>query len=1200
MKKHGKLLSLILAVILAVATLVSASGLEIFIIASSDEYQSYATSASYLEAIEVMQGYEDGELHLEEPILRYQAALFFARLVTGVVDANAWGTGPSATFADVPEYGPVIDMIAGMDIIRGYNKVTFGYGDRIRYQDMCAMMVRVLGYETEEMIKAYPLSYVFKIEELGLALSNVKPADYLNRGQTAQMVYDALVTEIASTTDEKVLAIEKIVEALTNADTINEEKDTYLERNFDVSSTMYFEIVATENYTLTDGEAFAEEGYISAYELIADENGILGYGDLWTIPVEGSPANGVTEAELIGKCLTLIFDDKEPTSEKLNDEDCAIVHADIVSGTEYENLGELSYVKYDDKNDRLILGSKSIKKADIERYTTIRQYNDDADNVNNVILPMTLEELVAAMEENTYFAIEYYDYNKDGNCDTLVYKPYNFGQYAKRTYSGKTYTMVGHYRDSAVYDVSDTADKTDDNKTYFVEYFLGGDKTAANVASKSYTNYRPGDTSLRVGESTGKLSLEATVVGEEIKTGDFMIYYYNPFVNKLDVVENLGTYQLGALSGLRTAAQTFTMDGSVMGVGLPGAFADENGLLVGDGAFNAVSQMGRVMVSNYEKGNNNAKYLEYDGKIVYLESYGGSEIVVGSDYAVIDIAETYDKYLDKDEDATDIPFEANAALVQRFDTVTGKFDEIKVEKLAYIGNDGAEVSLSFKSASEKHSIGVWGDKEIFNLFSANGVIYAIEDDDEDGLYELYAYGTETFNVLGAKPAFAAAEDAPNVYFNYNKSNEYVAENAAGILVDRVTTKAATISTVICQDGYATVKGVLGTYPETQNGLWLSDAAIIIESTDDQITIFDPVGYISADEENNVYGGRSDSIWNTGDNSRDEGIKFYMLLNNTVYGESTVLEDANGDVVKNDDGDVLYSHQYQNLYNLVTGSSENVTLITTDLEAPATEVINSVQGVIRYDEENNEVQLTTFAEVFVDNGDYHYGGFGWLAGKDRISFATQPKDKDGNGVITGDEQGKQLYYNKDSDLVYQVLSALNVTFIDLDEGASVDPDEYSFADAYLFYKEDESNLKSYASVELEDRTQGIDYPVGTFPMKRHIISAKDCSGTIANGKITALTAGKEGLIGSQSFFRWNGWSDYLIPAVDEDGETIWKYEGSLRVRVTYYAYIDYDEDAKSVKAVVVRTGNIIGVVGADDTIPAIKEEPTDPNYNFLHQ
>ena len=1202
MKRHGKLLLLVLAMILSTLMIVSASGLEIFIIASTEEYESYGTSARYLEVIDVMQGYGDGDLHLEEPILRYQAALFFARVVTGVTDDTAWGTGPSATYSDVPEYGPVIDMISSMDIIRGYGNGKFGYNDGIRYQDMCAMLIRVLGYETEEMAASYPLSYIFEVEKLGLALENVKPADYLNRGQTARMIYDALVTDIADTTDEKVLTLEKVVEALLGNNAVNATKETYLERNFDVSSTMQFEIVATENYKM-DGYDFAEEGYFEAELLVVDDDGYVHYSDeVWAFPIEGTPTTDVPEAALIGKCLDIVFDEKNPTSDMLADEECEVIHADIVEGVVYENLGELSHVAFDEDMEKLTLGPKTVKVSDLDYYAFIWQYSDDASKVTD---SLTVQELAEAMENNTYFSLECFDYNKDGYYDTVIYTPYSFGQYAKRTYSGKDYVMLGQYYPTAVYDTSKTAEKTDDNKTYFVEYFLGEDTTVAAVASKSYAKYTPGDTSLKVNESVSELSMTATVTGEEIRTGDFMLYSYNELTNTLDVVENLGTYQLGTVTGYKTRNQTYVLDGSEMSVGMPGNQVAENGLLVGDGAFAEVYEDVRNMVANYEKGNYNAKYLEYDGKIIYLESYGGSDNVVGSDWVIIDADETLEKYKDSlkdEEDAWDVPFEGTNALLEKLDPATGDFETIRVEKVAVLV-EGTATEYTFKNIAERYEIGSWTDNKLYNALSQNGVLYAIEDDDQDGFYEIYARGTENFNVLGAKPVYVSGSTEPTVSFSYNKSNEFIAENSVGILTQRLNTNANTVSVIIGQDGYTVVKGALGTDSVTPNGLWLSESAMILEATDDQLTIFDPVGYIDvAAASNHLYHNNEDSIWHTGDGARtDDGVAYYMMVEASSYVDSYVMENSDGSIAENEDGDRLYAHEYKGLYNLLTGTRENVTLVTTSLDAPATEVVNSITGVIKYNAEKYEADLTTFGEVFVANGDYHYGGFAWLAAKDRISFAVQPKDRNGDGDTNDkNEQGTSFYANTDEDKVYNSLSSLKVTFIDLDAGADVDPDEHSFTDAYVFYRDDESNRKSYAAVELEDRKQGIGYPAGTYPIKRHIISAKDVSGNIGNGRITELTAGKEGLIASQAFFRWNGWSDYLIPPVNEDGDTVWTYEGSIRIAVTYYAYINFDEEEKTCEAVVIRVGENMGVVGANDSIPAAKDEPTDPEVNYTEE
>lgn len=1178
MKRHGKLLTLVLAVLLAAMLLVSASGLEIFIIASSDEYENYATSAKYLETIDVLKGYDDGELHLEEPILRYQAALFFARVVTGVTDETLWGEGSSKTFTDVPQYGNVIDMIAAMNFIRGYGDGRFGYSDGIMYQDMCAMLVRVLGYETEEMVAAYPMSYVLKVEELGLDLKNVKPADLLNRGQVAQMLYDALVTPIVSMTSEQNSKWEQILTAVNGGQPINDEEDTYLERNFNVSSQMYFQIVATENYRMA-GYTRAEKGYFKAqqYKLNAAGTAFETVGTEWTFPIEGEATNGVTEGDLIGRYLTLIFDHKEPTQALFDEEECIIVHAEMATADIYQNVGELSYVHFTDNNayDTLVLGPKTVKFDNKLDPVLVQYNNDEATVFNTFAVDYTggtyAKALSDAMDANTYFHIEAYDFNADGEYDRLVFVPYTFGQYQLRTYGGQSYHMVGQYNSSYVYDMTDTTERTDDNKTYFVEKFLGTNAPAGNTV-----NYTPGNTKLSVSVSDSEYSLGATLKGEEIASGNFMLYNYNKITGELYVAENLGSFQIGVLTGFRTREETFVIDGTVMSVGLPGKISGNTGLLNEETGYALKESEARAIVLNFEKGNNNIKYLEYDGKIVYFESYGSSDVVVSGDYVIVDIDKTMTEHTNDvgASEVWDIPYTADAAVLKTLDPATGDFSEIKVESVTYMVGT-TETTQTFDKVDQRRVFGNWTDNTGKNLFTTYGAIYAARDEDEDGLYELHAYGTVAFSsIVGAN---IQTTPAPEVYFSYNKSNEFMQENAAGILVGRVTTGNSTVSVVIGSDGYIMVKGALGTdSTEEPNKLTLSSAALILEANDEQITIFDPTKTVTHGSATNVYGNDQRSVWYNGAGARVDGVQYYIMLQNSMYNGSEALLDENGDFIKDENGRKLYTHNYRNLYNLVTGATETVQIITTTLTPPAEEVINSVEGVIRVDADNNAATITTFGEVFVKNGDYQYGGFARLYAKDRINFSTQAK---------AGEPAKSLYYNSDSDLVYQALDDLNITFIDLDGGADVDPDEYSFKDAYVFYQYSDSNAMTYAAVTLTDRVAGQDYSTGTFPVKRHYISKTDLTDRIANGAITNLTAGKSGLIADAGFYRWNGWSDYLIPAVDEDGETIWSYEGSLRVSVTYYAYIDYDEKANTVDAVVVRVGKVGNPIAK-----------SDPDYN----
>lgn len=1167
MNKHTKITAIVLAVVMMLAMLISASGLEIFIIASSDEYKDYTTSAEYLETISVLKGYDDGQLHLEEPILRYQAALFFARIVTGVTDESAWGTGPSAAFTDVPQYGPIMDLIASMNIIRGYGDGRFGYDAKIMYQDMCAMLVRVLGYETDEMVKTYPTSYILKVEKLGLGLKNIKGTDYVNRGQTAQMVYNALTTEIAkSVTDKDQALIDLIAKVNGGAPAGDATKDTYLERNFDVSSRMTFKVVATENYKLA-GYDLAEEDYITMETVVND------VVEEWTFPVEGGPTNGVTEADLINKRFVLVFNDKTPTADELEKEDIKVIFAEMIDPDVYENLGELNVVKYDADKKTLTLNKNVVKFDDPAKAPKIFEYTE---NKNGVFAAVDYADLVGdtgLLETNTYFRFEAYDYDDDGVYDELIYIPYTFGQYAVRTYKDSTaagksaeYTMVGTYSTTPVYDVTGGAAKTTANRTNFIERFVGTNATA----SGSTANYTPGNSTLTVSKANGELAKAVKLEGVAIKSGEFMLYSYNKLTNKLYVAANLGTLQTGTLSGERTTAEAVVIDGNTLSVGILGVLDAETGILSGTDAYTSVRETIQTILGSYEKGKANVRYLEYDGKIAYLEAFAESDNALCADYKIVDIEKTmtdYEKSLSSSETAWDIGFDGNNAVLKAYNPDTAAFEEIKVESLTVSG----DTTYDFKNAKERYELGSWAENKAYDLFKANGALYVVEDEDNDGYLELYAAGTAKFDGIVGAPVVQASGTNPELYFSYGKTNKFIDTNYVGVSTDRFASGEATVAIAIGTDGYSAVKGTFGTNGDGEdNALYLSANAMVLRSDNQALIIYDPAGVLA-----DLYRNNTASVWHAGELSGNEGIGYYLFGAATKYVESRALVDADGNIVKDDAGKRLYEHEYKNLINLETFKNENVTIVSTSSTPVVTEIQNNASSVIRVDAENNEVGLTSFGEVFVENGDYRYGGFSWLAAKDRIALVTLPKDG---------KPGQTLYYNSDEDLEYKSLKSLNVTFIDLDAGADVDYKEYSFADSYVFHMDNDSNRKYYAAVELEDQ----ELPAGTFAIKRHVHNGSDATDVITNGGITKLTAGKLGLIASQHWFRWNGWSDYLIPAVDENYDTVWTYAGSLRVHVTYYAYINYDEKAQSVDAVVVRIGELAGVVGEGDDLPEIKD------------
>ena len=166
--------------------------------AADDADSDYIEAAQHLAALSIMKGDEHGNLNLANGVTRYQAALFFVQALTGRTDVNTWNAEKKSTiFSDVPEYGTAIDYAYSMKLILGRGNGVYGYNDPITYQDMLVMAVRALGYETENM--SYPYGYIVAAQTLELTedVDNINFKAELTRGETAQIIWNMLNTEIA-------------------------------------------------------------------------------------------------------------------------------------------------------------------------------------------------------------------------------------------------------------------------------------------------------------------------------------------------------------------------------------------------------------------------------------------------------------------------------------------------------------------------------------------------------------------------------------------------------------------------------------------------------------------------------------------------------------------------------------------------------------------------------------------------------------------------------------------------------------------------------------------------------------------------------------------------------------------------------------------------------------------------------------------
>ena len=176
--------------------------------APAAETSQYDEAIAFLHSYGIYKGKSATDLAAADPIERYQMALFVARISTGWVDDAQWASSTwvadqwydrdhdTSGFDDL-EGTPAVNYLGALSyasqkgIIEGYGNKKFGPTDGITYQNALTMIVRTLGYTN----LAWPWGYIEKAVTLGLTNgmpSTIAYTDNLNRGEVAQLIYNAL------------------------------------------------------------------------------------------------------------------------------------------------------------------------------------------------------------------------------------------------------------------------------------------------------------------------------------------------------------------------------------------------------------------------------------------------------------------------------------------------------------------------------------------------------------------------------------------------------------------------------------------------------------------------------------------------------------------------------------------------------------------------------------------------------------------------------------------------------------------------------------------------------------------------------------------------------------------------------------------------------------------------------------------------
>lgn len=589
----------------------------------------YTDAASRLAAVGILKGDQNGNLMLNNEVKRWHTALFFMQIMTGITDAASLNSvKESAIFTDVPEYGTAIDQAYGFGVVRGRGNGIYGYNDNIIYQDMLVMAVRALGYETAEM--NYPYGHILAAEKLGLT-DNMAPelqyTDALTRGETAQIMWNTLITEIAyvDPVSEKIIYPDEDIPTASIFDkTITRE--TYLERSKFSQGTLYAVITdykegalsADPNIALVDYYYNDKAGLThtrSDVEINAKDLGISDFTD---------------KASFLNLPVTLYIDcdaadfasDYDVDAES---SEAKIVLADFTEFTNLQNLADAGQIKYypadDGKADYFVLGGQkysSDKYLFDTRIFTEEGWVADEDLMKKNFLYSSKDGYIG---NNSYGEINYAvvtDETSDQTLDTLLilYMPYSFGQYALRSIIYQPISAALDIVTIASYEKSPGEYKNMDGiYTNFVEYTLG--ENAVMVDEDTQT----------VSEKQGKTSMEVIITGEEVNSGDFVFYNYNKVDNILTIGLSCGPMQSARLTSYGTTKETVKIGGTSHTYGFPGAFASDIP------TFEEID-FRSTYIDALEAGKDNAVYLTVGGNVVFVSPLV-EDIEVNHSYLII-------------------------------------------------------------------------------------------------------------------------------------------------------------------------------------------------------------------------------------------------------------------------------------------------------------------------------------------------------------------------------------------------------------------------------------------------------------------------------------------------------------------------------------------------------------------------------------
>lgn len=217
-----------------------------------DVSSSVGNSIVQLTNLGIISGFNDGTFRPDQTLTRAQfakiavymlgkqedAAALSANTVFSDVDASHWASG-------------YVNYISSQGIINGYPDGTFGAEDSITYAQALTILIRLLGYNGEDLGYKWPEGYVTKAGALGITSGmNFGIYENVTRGNAAYVIYNTLLADKKEGSQVKLLSSTSVEGVVIYADS---EIDAGIENG---------NIVTTRGtYTLADNSNITSDVY---------------------------------------------------------------------------------------------------------------------------------------------------------------------------------------------------------------------------------------------------------------------------------------------------------------------------------------------------------------------------------------------------------------------------------------------------------------------------------------------------------------------------------------------------------------------------------------------------------------------------------------------------------------------------------------------------------------------------------------------------------------------------------------------------------------------------------------------------------------------------------------------------------------------------------------------------------------------------